>query len=140
MEAGLLDEAESTRVNKDISPPKRILVIDDETAIGRLISEALSREGFIVTTSAHGRQGIEMFMVEPFDIVITDLNLTDMDGFSLASLIKSASSRTIVGIITGAVVDQIASKLETSKVDFLLQKPFSLWDLRDAILRVLKER
>ena len=134
-----MDEADSVEERDNDSLRKRILVIDDETAIGQLIAEALSREGLIVAVAAQGRQGIEMFRRKPFDIVITDLNLNDMDGFSLASVIKDASPRTIVGIITGLVVDQIASKLDTSEVDFLLQKPFSLRELRDVIVNVLKE-
>jgi len=60
--------------------PIRILVIDDEEMVTRILKDFLEDQGFIVTTRARGRESLDLVRAESFDIAIVDMRLPDMDG------------------------------------------------------------
>lgn len=80
---------------------RRLLVVDDEPGIRKMMSLDLSADGYQVFTAADGRQGLEVFQAERPDIVLTDLKMPGMDGLELLRLIKAESPDTEVIVITG---------------------------------------
>jgi len=60
-----------------------ILVVDDEIRIGEAIKKALERSGYQVETAVNGTLALEKMKEAPFEVVICDLKLPDMDGFQL---------------------------------------------------------
>jgi len=58
----------------------RILVIDDEEMVTRILKDFLEDQGFTVTTRARGRESLDLVRAESFDIAIVDMRLPDMDG------------------------------------------------------------
>jgi DNA-binding response OmpR family regulator len=109
-----------------------ILVVDDDLVIQDVLKQQLSREGFRVTTASNYEEMIKYVDDEMPDLVILDVLLPDMDGFSIA---RELRSRSDVGIIMltgkGDTVDKIVG-LEIGADDYVT-KPF---DQRELLARV----
>jgi len=117
---------------------ERILVVEDEDAIRDLVATALRFTGFPVSTVASGRAAIAEIRNEPFDLLILDVNLPDIDGFEITRKIRADGNQVAVIFLTAR--DDL-SDLKTGFTgggDDYLTKPFSLEELMlriDAILR-----
>ncbi len=79
----------------------RIAIVDDEVAVCRRLSLALSRDGYEVEAFTAGRSFLERMQAEPFDIVLCDLGLPDTGGMEVLSRCKTIRKETEVIIITG---------------------------------------
>jgi DNA-binding NtrC family response regulator len=93
---------------------KRILLVDDEENILDTYSNLLSEKGFSVVTSTSVRKALKEFFMHPFDLVITDLGMTEGSGFTLIEEIKEKSPHTPVMVFTGKrtkIVSRYASLL-----------------------------
>ena len=69
---------------------KRILAIDDSRTIRSLLTQTLQKAGFEVSTAVDGVDGIEKFQHEDADLVITDVNMPNKDGFGVIADIRGA--------------------------------------------------
>jgi DNA-binding NtrC family response regulator len=107
----------------------KILAIDDEKNILRLISKEFTLEGFDVVTASSGEEGLALFNGSKFDAVLLDIKLPKMSGIDVLKEMKSESPDTEVIIITG--YGDIQSAVDTIKLgasDYVT-KPFKLDDL-----------
>jgi len=86
-----------------------------------------------------GRDGVEMFDKNRFDLVITDLGMPDISGWEVSKAIKQRNPDVPVVVITGWGVSPDPNKMKNSKVDFIINKPFQL-DQLEKIIRELLER
>ncbi|HUR66259.1 MAG TPA: sigma-54 dependent transcriptional regulator [Chitinophagaceae bacterium] len=80
---------------------KRILIIDDDMDMCRLLSHFLQRKGFETDVAHSGAKGLDKFTSDHFDLVLSDFRLGDMDGREVLQKIKQEDSEAIVIIITG---------------------------------------
>ena len=80
---------------------KRILVIDDETDICKLLNEYLTQNGYAVSTAYNGTKGLNLIEKENFDLILTDFRLGDIDGLELIIRIKDIKPNIPVIMITG---------------------------------------
>lgn len=80
---------------------EKILIIDDDVDICTLLKRFLERNGYEVTTSFKGQEGIQQFKVADFDVVLTDFRLPDMDGIDVLKSIKQIKPNVPVIVITG---------------------------------------
>ena len=123
----------------------RILVVDDDPTIVRVLREALQRDGHEVITANGGQAGIDAFCAareqgKPIAVVITDLGMPRVDGRKVASFVKSASESTPVILLTGWGQRLIAQGDVSLHVDRVLSKPTKLRDLREALALCLSPR
>jgi signal transduction histidine kinase/CheY-like chemotaxis protein len=89
----LLDRlARYTFMTKVKEGPVRVLAVDDDPAALDLIDAALGPEGFDVVRATGGRAAIELAMAEPFDLVVCDLLMPEVDGFDVVTALKSDPS------------------------------------------------
>lgn len=79
----------------------RILAIDDEGNIRRLLTNELEQEGFRVATAATGEQGLALADKEPFDLALVDLKLPGMSGIDVIRKIRHMPSPVDAIVITG---------------------------------------
>lgn len=115
--------------------PLRIMLIDDESIVGKRLKPALSKDGDIVETFESGKTALARYEEEPFDIVVTDIRMDEIDGLEVLEQILEKSSRTKVIIITGyATVEVAREALSKGAFDFIA-KPFKPKDLRAIIER-----
>lgn len=117
----------------------RILIVDDEKAIRDILSEMLFVMGFEVTVAGSGHEGLELFLKNSFDLVLTDLQMPGIDGWTLAFNIKEKSPSTRVVLITGSEKKAVMEKLKGSCVDSVMFKPFTLEDIQETVRIMLDE-
>ena len=101
----------------------RVLVIDDEARIRRLLSIALGSKGWEVFEAANGFEGIQMIMASKPDVVLLDLNLPDMGGQEVLGNIRAWSSVPVVIISVRDSQDDIIALLDAGADDYIV-KPF----------------
>lgn len=68
---------------------KRVLVIDDAALIRRYYRDALETRGFFVEEALNGLEGLEKALLQPFDLVIVDINMPKMDGITFVHTLRS---------------------------------------------------
>ena len=105
---------------------RRILVIDDEKAIRETLSEILTDEGYAVTLSASGEEGLRRFLDERWDLLLLDVWLKDRDGLSLLEAAEARVREVPVVMISGhANVETAVRAVRLGAYDFL-EKPLAL--------------
>src|SRR5256885_4277995 len=120
--------------------PARILVVDDEAAILRLLKEALTQWGYQVTGATSAAEALQALRDDMFDAVITDIRMPDMNGLELLKEIKRHDESVEVVVMTG--YPTIASAVEALKVGAFdyLSKPLLLDELRHLMARMTERR
>jgi CheY-like chemotaxis protein len=108
---------------------KKILIVDDEKAIRDILSDTLVYWGYQVAVASSGVEALSLFVTRPFDLVLTDLTMPGIDGWTIATQVKDKSPNAHVGVMTAQDKEGVIKKLEGSCVDFALFKPFTLEDL-----------
>jgi two-component system response regulator QseB len=117
----------------------RLLLIEDDVALGEGIHQALSREGYTVDWVKDGASALHALLSEGFDLAILDLGLPKLDGLTVLKRLRESGSALPVLILTArdATEDRIAG-LDAGADDYLI-KPFDLSELK-ARLRALLRR
>ena len=82
---------------------KKILIVEDDPDSLNLIKDLLESEGYDVTTAQNGQEAFDLFMGNPFLVVITDINMPIMDGNDLVTKLKSNVTGTEPAIIVETV-------------------------------------
>lgn len=104
---------------------KNILIVDDESEMRVALETTLKREGYRPWCAADGRQALDRFEAERFDLVLTDVKMPRMDGVELLRAIKTRSPQTIVIMMTAyGDIDNAVETMKVGAFDYLL-KPFS---------------
>jgi DNA-binding NtrC family response regulator len=115
------------------------MVVDDESIVGKRLKPALSKTGDSVETFENGKDALARYDEEPFDIVVTDIRMDEIDGLEILEHILAKSNTTKVIIITGyATVEVAREALSKGAFDFIA-KPFKPQDLRDIIDRAASQ-
>jgi len=111
----------------------RILIVDDSKDIRDILSKVLSLMGFEVAVASNGNEALNLFLTNSFDLVLTDLEMPDLDGWTLALHIKVKSPNTPVVLITGSEKEAVMERLKGSCIDYILFKPFMLEDIQKTV-------
>jgi len=116
-------------------PANKILIVDDEEIIVKLLSMSLRSDGYETITASSGEQGLEVFKEQTPDIVITDIKMPGMGGLELLKSIKKIDSEKEVIIVTGhGDIDSTITALQYGASDFI-NKP-----VRDEALAIALQR
>lgn len=117
----------------------RILVIEDEWELLQDISKGLTLKGYAVDQAGNGKAGCQMAVDEEYDLIVLDLNLPGMDGFSILKELRQERPQTKVLILSAnSELDSKLSGFELGASDYLT-KPFHFAEL-EARIRVLLNR
>jgi len=114
-------------------PRLKILLVEDELNIARPLQFNLEQEGYEVRTTPSGKEALALYGSHPFDLIILDLMLEEMDGFEVARQIRQRDEKLPILMLTArsAAEDRIHG-LELGADDYIV-KPFHL---RELLLRV----
>jgi DNA-binding NtrC family response regulator len=116
-----------------MSQSLQILVVDDESIVGKRLKQALEKSGYAVEICEDGATAVKRIDAQPFDIVVTDVRMDEVDGMQVLEHVIARSPRTKVIIITGyATVELAREALIKGAFDFIA-KPFKPDDLRAII-------
>src|SRR4051812_1901323 len=117
---------------------KRILVVEDEERLRRVVELQLLSSGFDVDKAATAEEGLKI--VDRADLVLTDLKLPNMDGLQFLSLIRRQNAQLPVVMMTAfGSVETAVEAMKAGATDFLL-KPFSLDHLMQVVNKALEVR
>lgn len=115
---------------------KKILVVDDESGIRFLLTEALITEGFSVSQARDGQESLEKLENDRFDLVVTDINMPRLDGVSMLKRMKQRGRNEKVIIMTGNPSDERLMDEELPPVEKRLFKPFCLKSFLEVVIAV----
>ena len=115
----------------------RILVVDDEPQMRRVLRSTLSALGFVVADAESGEAAMERVRQEKFDLILLDINMTGLSGLETCRAIRSRSD---VGIIMLTVRDRSLDKIEAldAGADGYVTKPFDVNELLARIRATLR--
>lgn len=123
-----------------INPVQRILIIDDDKDILFLLEKMLSGKGYETITAENGIQGIKIIENESVDMILTDINMAEMDGLEFIEKIKIIKPQLPVIIMTSDPnVPKVKKALQHGALDFL-EKPFDLDHIFKNISRYTSQR
>ena len=120
----------------NLSDRKFVLVIDDEEAMRECISFFLEEYGFAVTTRENGREGLELFRLNHFDLVVTDIMMPNMDGLTVIREFLKINPATKIIAVSG--FDMSETLLYTAKqygAVHTLKKPFA----RETLINTVRD-
>lgn len=112
--------------------PSTILVIEDQASVRKLLAQVLEEAGYQVYQAVDGRQGLAQFHAQPVDLVLTDLEMPEMDGLDLILEL----TRTFLDVKVIAMSGHSAGKLQTARLlgaRRTFAKPLNLPELLHAI-------
>ena len=116
---------------------ERILLIEDDARLAEMVSEYLGESGFRVSIAAGGRAGLERVAREPFDALVLDLMLPDMDGLEVCRELREKSDTPVLMLTArGDAADRIVG-LELGADDYL-PKPFQPRELLARLRAILR--
>ena len=120
--------------------PKKILVIDDNLDMRAIMHLYLKTEGFTVVTAADGREGLYMASAERPDLIITDINMPDIDGIDLVKQLRAQAEFKDVPIIACTAYG-IERRDETIRAgaNLAIDKPIDLDSLIDDVNELLNQ-
>ncbi len=111
----------------------KILFIEDEEDLTLIVADTLRGQGYEVATASDGIEGLEKFKAEGADIVVADVMMPGMDGFSMAKEIRKLSTAVPLLFLTAkSTIDDVEEGFEIGANDYL-KKPF---ELRELIVRI----
>ena len=132
-------EIPTTLVAEPLPAGLRFLVVDDEQRVRDMVGDFLRREGSTVETATNGRDALEKFHRDKFDLVITDRGMPEMNGDALAAAIKEAAPNTPIIMLTGFGEMMISAGEKPAGVDRILGKPVTPAALRQAVTALRTE-
>jgi len=106
----------------------RILLIEDDPSIREVTAIGLRSAGFTVATASDGREGLDRFAAEPFDLVLLDIMLPRLDGLEVCRVIRRTSTIPVVMLTARADTLDIVVGLEAGADDYV-KKPFEVPEL-----------
>jgi diguanylate cyclase (GGDEF)-like protein/PAS domain S-box-containing protein len=118
----------------------RLLVVDDDPTVLDLISTKLNLEGYMVTTAESAETALSLVGKNDFDLVITDLILPGIDGFTLTEVLKTKHPTVGVIVITGMTDVSSAVRAMRSGADDYISKPFNLEHMAISVERTLEKQ
>lgn len=117
----------------------RLLIIDDEAIVGKRLDQTFTKQGFAVAAFTDPVLALEAARKEPFDIVVTDLKMQQLDGLEVLRRAKVINPECRVIIITGyAEMDTADTAFSEGVFDFI-PKPFRIDQIKETILRAVKD-
>lgn len=120
-------------------PPPRILVIDDEPQIRRLLDISLRAQGWLTDLAADGGSGVQALALHGADVVVLDIGLPDRDGHDVLREIRGFSQVPVIMLSVRAGEDEKVAALDAGANDYVT-KPFGVQELMARIRGLLRQR
>lgn len=117
----------------------KILVVDDEQIVLSLVEDTLTDEGYDIVTTSSANEAIEMVKNQPFDFILTDIRMPEMNGIEMVKKIHEIIPAMGVIFMTGyANLDTAKQAIKEGAYDYIM-KPFELSEIRQAISRAVQQ-
>lgn len=119
---------------------KTVLIVDDSASMRQLVSFALKSAGYDVTAAVHGKDAMEKLKTTKFDMVVTDLNMPEMDGIELIKNARSNATSRFTPIVMLTTESQESRKQEGKQAGASgwIVKPFKPEELVELIKKFVR--
>ena len=118
----------------------RILIVDDEDMICRVLVRRLSAEGYVCTTAHNGKEALSCTYKNPFSLIISDINMPEMDGLELLKRVKTMNPAMMVIMVTAyPEIDMAVEAMRLGAYDFII-KPADLDLVVLSVKRALEKK
>jgi len=121
-----------------MSEQHRVLVVDDDEAIRKLIAAILRRRSFSVDTVSNGEEALKKLAEHSYSIMLLDLMMPRLDGFSVIERVRDQKIAVEIVVVTAAGASQVKG-LDHSVVRAVISKPFDVTQLVEAVSRICNE-
>jgi len=118
-----------------LAEPARILVVDDDESIRKVLATILEEKGYIVDTVENGKEAIEKSHANFYNLALIDIRLPDMEGTKLLTSMKETTPKMVKIIITGYPSLENAMEAVNKGADAYILKPFNM----DGVLNKIRE-
>jgi two-component system alkaline phosphatase synthesis response regulator PhoP len=118
--------------------PKRVLLVEDEEALGLFLSDSLRSQGYDVVESRDGREGLEKALQLPLDLIILDIMLPGRDGFEICEAVRAAGRDTAILMLTARTHTEDTVKGLGIGADDYVTKPFKMEELMARVAALLR--
>ncbi|MCW3993337.1 MAG: response regulator [Candidatus Bathyarchaeota archaeon] len=118
----------------------RILVVDDNEGIRKVLKTILEEEGYVVDTAENGKEAIEKSNAKFYNLALIDIRLPNMEGTKLLNAIKETTPKMVKIIITGYPSLQNAIEAVNKGADAYILKPFDMDNVLNKIREHLKKQ
>lgn len=118
---------------------RRILIVDDEETLTFSLYQSfiLAQQDFEVVTADNGQDALDKFQQKPFDLIISDIRMPEMNGFDLLNRVKKMAPHTKVILMTAFGSEEYEERaLEEGASDYI-EKPFELKQVKQKVIELL---
>ncbi len=115
----------------------RVIVVEDDFEIRRLVAEAMAERGHDVETAGTAMEGLQLVIGSSPDLVILDMGLPDLDGAELLRMIRAVSEVPVIVVTARGGDETVVRTLDAGADDYLV-KPFSVAQLEARVRAVLR--
>lgn len=119
--------------------PKKILVVDDEVDILKVVTFRLRKSGYEILTAVDGREGLELIRNERPDLILLDLRLPVIDGYEVCRQVKADEELKNIPVIllTASSAAKIIERTKEFKADDYIIKPFNPTELLEKVKKLI---
>ena len=123
-----------------LKPKPKILIIDDDPQMRKFLSNATARMGMEAVTAENGQEGVALYAEQGFDLVLSDIMMTGMDGIEVIQQIRSRDATANVIVMTGySSIETAVQAMKAGAIDYLL-KPLDVNHLEIVLGKALEQR
>lgn len=118
---------------------KKILIVEDEIAVLKLLADYLTKEGFLVIEAKDGKEGLEKALQEVPDLILLDILMPVMDGMEMLEKLRNHSVGRNIPVVILSNLGETSKILESQElgvVNYLIKTNFKLED----VIKMVKER
>lgn len=117
---------------------KKILIIEDDKFLRRLIGQKLINEGYNILEAVDGEEGLKKVKTDKPDLILLDLILPGIDGFEVLAKVKSDPDVSSIPVIILSNLDQKEKGLKMGAIDYLIKAHFTPGEIIEKIRAALK--
>ena len=122
-----------------MSDARRVLVVDDQEDIREMARLVLTGAGYEVVAATSGREALKVARASPFDLVLLDINMPDLDGWATLRLLRADEATDAIPVAMFSVKSEVRDKvagLKDGAIDYIT-KPFGVDELIQRVSRIL---
>jgi CheY-like chemotaxis protein len=112
---------------------RRVLVVDDDQEVRKLLSTALSRRSLLVDEAADGRGAIELLREHSYSVVLLDLLMPDVSGFEVLDAIDTKVVNVPIVLVVSGAEPRVIQRLNANKIHGVVRKPFDPNEVADVV-------
>lgn len=116
----------------------KILIVDDDQGIVRMLTRRLKKAGYQVDTAHNGTQGIEKILTWKPDLILMDMYMPGMNGYETARFLRQKHYQGLIVALTASVMAHEANKSLDAGCDYFIAKPIGV-DFEQQLQQILEE-